>query len=128
MEVPVIRDRRGTIGVIEPSGMLPFDMKRVYYLFDVATGSSRGAHAHKTLSQLLIAVAGSVVVTLTDGDSESEFLLGDPCVALHIPPGYWRSLSQFSEGCVLLVIASAEYSESDYIRQWEEFIAWRNPH
>ena len=124
MDIPVIRGGRGAIGVVEKDLPFPFDLKRVYYLFDVQSKAVRGSHAHKALNQLIIAVSGSFEVNLHDGKTNSTFLLSSPDTGLTVPPGYWRTLSDFSAGSAALVFASEEYDEADYIRDFDEFQAW----
>ena len=104
---------------------VPFDMKRVFYLYDVPGGEGRGAHAHKTLYQLLVAVSGSFSVTLDDGKVKRSFLLNKPYEGLLVVPGIWKTLNDFSSGAVCLCLASEEFDEDDYIRDYHEFLAFR---
>jgi dTDP-4-dehydrorhamnose 3,5-epimerase-like enzyme len=122
--VPANRDHLGALGVVEKSSPFPFPIKRVYFLYDVPSNAVRGSHAHKLLHQLIIAVSGSFEVELDDGRSKSKFLLSSPNVGLTVPPGYWRTLKDFSAGSTALVFASEEYDPSDYIRDYDEFTAW----
>lgn len=115
-------DRKGDISVVENGKTLPFDVKRVYYLYDVPGGESRGGHAHKDLSQLIVAASGSFNVTLDDGNVKRTFLLNRPYQGLYIVPGIWRDLDDFSSGAVCMVLASHEYDPDDYIRNYNEFI------
>ncbi len=115
-------DRKGNISVVENNKDVPFDVKRVYYLYDVPGGESRGAHAHKELSQLIIAASGSFTVTLDDGNVKRSFLLNRPYQGLYVKPGIWRDLDDFSSGSVCLVLASHEYDANDYIRNYDEFL------
>jgi len=124
IDVPVIRDDRGAVGVVERDIPFPFEIKRVYYLFDVPSNAVRGSHAHKSLNQLIIAISGSFSVGLHDGTTKSEFLLSSPDKGLAVPPGYWRTLNDFSAGSAVLVFASAEYDPEDYIRDFAEFQTW----
>ena len=124
VDIPVIRSERGALGVVETDIPFPFDLKRVYYLFDVPSKAVRGSHAHKSLNQLIIAIAGSFRVNLDDGTTSSQFLLSSPDEGLTVPPGYWRTLSDFSAGSAALVFASAEYDPEDYIRDFDDFQAW----
>ena len=117
---------QGNISVVENSIDVPFNVRRCYYLYDVPGGESRGAHAHKKLSQLIVAVSGSFSVTLTDGKVKRTFLLNRPYQGLYVVPGIWRTLDDFSSGSVCLVLASETYQEEDYIRNYEEFLAWKN--
>lgn len=114
-------DRKGNISVVENSKDVPFDVKRTYYLYDVPGGESRGGHAHKELSQLIIAASGSFTVTLDDGNVKRTFTLNRPYQGLYVVPGIWRTLDDFSSGAVCLVLASERYDEADYIRDYEDF-------
>ncbi len=118
-------DRKGDLSVVENGITVPFDVKRVYYLYDVPGGESRGAHAHKELSQLIIAVNGSFRVTLDDGNVKRSFILNRSYQALYVKPGIWRNLDDFSSGAVCLVLASEVYQPEDYIRDYNEFLAFR---
>lgn len=115
-------DRKGNLSVVENGLTVPFDVKRTYYLYDVPGGESRGGHAHRDLSQLIIAASGSFTVTLDDGEVKRTFLLNRPYQGLYIVPGIWRTLDDFSSGAVCLVLASDVYTEADYIRSYDEFI------
>lgn len=117
--------RKGDISVVENGETVPFDTKRLYYLYDVPGGVSRGGHAHKGLWQLVIAASGCFTVTLDDGNVKRAFTLNRPYQGLLIKPGIWRELDNFSSGSVCLVLASEKYDESDYIRTYEEFVKWR---
>ena len=116
-----ISDRRGNLTVIEGNQDIPFDVKRVYYLYDVPGGESRGAHAHKALYQLIIAANGSFTVTLNDGKHKKSYNLNRSYYGLLVVPGIWRVLDDFSSGAVLLCLASEHYEEDDYIRNYKEF-------
>lgn len=116
---------QGNISVVENNKEVPFGIKRVYYLYDVPGGESRGAHAHKELYQLIIAASGSFTVTLDDGEVKRTFLLNRPYQGLLIVPGIWRTLDDFSSGSVCMVLASEKYDEKDYIRTYEEFINYK---
>lgn len=118
-------ERKGNLTVIENGKTLPFDVKRVYYLYDVPGGENRGAHAHKDLSQLIIAASGSFTVTLNDGKCKRSFFLNRPYQGLYVKPGIWRDIEDFSSGAVCLVLASDVYKKEDYIRDYEEFIEFR---
>ena len=113
---------KGNITVVENNKEVPFDIKRVYYLYDIPGGESRGGHAHRELSQLIIAASGSFTITLDDGKVKRTFLLNRPYQGLYVVPGIWRTLDDFSSGSVCLVLASHKYNETDYIRDYEEFI------
>lgn len=125
-------DRKGNLTVVEntpiglPQGSLPFDVKRVYYLYDVPGGESRGSHAHKELSQLIIAASGSFRVTLDDGKCKRTYYLNRPYQGLLVKPGIWRDLDDFSSGAVCMVLASELYAMEDYIRDYDEFLRFRN--
>lgn len=118
-------DRKGNISVVENGKTLPFDVKRVYYIYDVPGGESRGAHAHKNLSQFMVAASGSFRVTLDDGRVKRSFFLNRPYQGLYITPGIWRDLYDFSSGAVCVVLASDIYMAEDYIRDYHEFIQWK---
>lgn len=113
---------KGNITVVENGVSVPFGIKRVYYLYDVPGGESRGGHAHKDLYQLIVAASGSFTVTLDDGKVRRTFLLNRPYQALMVVPGIWRTLDDFSSGAVCLVLASACYTEEDYIRNYSDFL------
>ena len=100
-------------------------MKRVYYLYDVPGGESRGAHAHRELEQLIVAVSGSFTVTLDDGNCKRSFFLNRPYQGLYVKSGMWRTLEDFSSGAVCMVLASDVYKPSDYIRSYDEFVQFR---
>lgn len=116
----------GNLTVVENNSNFPFDVKRVFYLFDIIGGESRGAHAHKDCHQFLIAASGSFEVSLDDGEYKRQVFLNRPSLGLHIPPGVWASEINFSSGSICLVLASHEYDEADYIRDYQEFLKYRN--
>lgn len=118
-------DRKGNLTVVENGQTLPFDVKRVYYLYDVPGGESRGSHAHKNLEQLIIAASGSFTVTLDDGTQKRSFFLNRPYQGLYVKPGMWRDLDDFSSGSVCMVLASEVYQAGDYIRDYQEFLKFR---
>lgn len=118
-------DRRGNLSVVENGITLPFDVKRVYYLYDIPGGEGRGAHAHKNLEQLIVAASGSFTVMLDDGTSKRSFFLNRPYQGLYVKPGLWRDLMDFSSGAVVMVLASDVYQNEDYIRDYKEFIDFR---
>lgn len=118
-------DRKGNLTVVENGDTLPFYVKRVYYIYDVPGGESRGAHAHKELSQLIVAASGSFKVTLDDGKVKRTFFLNRPYQGLYVKPGMWRDLEDFSSGAVCMVLASAVYMAEDYIRDYNEFLKFR---
>ena len=121
IDIPKINNKSGNIGVIENT-TIPFDVKRVYYLFDVPSGAKRGGHAHKKLKQVLIAISGSFDVVLKDGKSKEIITLNKPDKGLLIENNIWRELENFSSGSVCLVLASEEFSEDDYIRSYKEYL------
>lgn len=116
----------GSITAINNAVEVPFDVKRIYYLYDVPGGESRGGHAHRQLQQLIVAVSGSFNLTVDDGVSKSTFQLNSPHAGLLMPSGLWRELDNFSSGSVCLVLASEEYNEEDYFRNYNEFIEYKN--
>lgn len=116
----------GNLTVVENHSAFPFDVKRVFYLFDIAGGESRGAHAHKECHQFLIAASGSFEVALDDGKFKRQIFLNRPDMGLHVPPGVWASEINFSSGAICLVMASHNYNEQDYIRDYQDFISYRN--
>lgn len=125
ISLPKIEDRRGNLSVIE-NDTIPFEIKRVYYLYDVPSGAERGGHAHKNLYQFLVALSGSFDVILNDGNKEKTVTLNKPNVGLLIFPGIWRELQNFSSGSVCLVVASNVYIEEDYIRDFDEFVKYKS--
>lgn len=124
LEIPKIADPRGNLSVIE-SNVIPFEMKRIYYLYDVPSDSFRGGHAHKKLYQFLIAISGSFDVELNDGETSKVITLNKPNKGLLLVPGTWRELNNFSSGAVCLVIASEVFSEEDYIRNYDLFKTYK---
>ena len=122
IELPKITDPRGNLTFIEGNRHIPFEIKRVYYLYDVPGGATRGGHAHKKLEQFIIAISGSFDVVLDDGYERKRFHLNRSYFGLYIPPMTWRELDNFSSASVCLVLASQKYDESDYYRDYAEFI------
>lgn len=122
IELPRHLDRRGNLSVVENGINIPFDMKRVFFIYDVPGGESRAGHAHHTLYEFIIAVGGSFTVHLDDGHTQHSILLNKPYEGLLVPPGIWSHLVDFSSGAVALVLASDFYDEEDYIRDYEEFL------
>jgi hypothetical protein len=125
VDLPVINTDTGTITSLNNSKDLPFDIKRVYYLYDVPNAADRGAHGHKNLRQLIVAASGSFSINLFDGKDSRCFVLNQPNQGLLIVPGIWRELNGFSGGGICLVLASEEYDEDDYIRNYEEFLKFK---
>ncbi len=123
--IPKIKDHRGNLAVVE-NGILPFKMNRVYYLFDIPAGAYRGGHAHKLQQEFLIAISGSFEVVLDDGIQKKTILLNRPDRGLLIDTGIWRELQSFSQGSVCLVLNSGKFDESDYIRDYQTFLASKN--
>lgn len=119
---PVIREPRGNLAVVEELREIPFEIARAYWLFDVPAGSHRGGHAHKRLQQLLVALSGSFDVILDDGVNKKTITLNRPDRGLYLPTGVWRELKNFSAGSVCMVLASEPYDESEYIRDYDEFL------
>ncbi len=118
-------ERKGNLTVVENGNSIPFDVKRVYYLYDVPGGESRGSHAHRELEQLIIAASGSFKVTLDDGKCKRTFFLNRPYQGLYVRLGIWRDLEDFSSGSVCMVLASDVYQADDYIRDYGEFLRFR---
>lgn len=123
IDIPKIKNSKGNIGVIELD-TIPFDIKRVYYLYDVPSSARRGGHAHKNLQQLLVPLSGSFDVVLKDGTEEVTITLNKPDKGLLINNNIWRELENFSSGAVCMVLASEPYSEDDYIREYKEFLKY----
>ena len=125
-ELPKIKNRAGNITPVHNEVEIPFSVKRVFYLYDIPGGESRGAHAHKECHQFLIAASGSFEVLLDDGKTKRQVQLNMPYIGLHIPPGIWASEVNFSSGSVCLVLASHHYDEQDYLRSYDEYLKYTN--
>ncbi|RKS03494.1 FdtA/QdtA family cupin domain-containing protein [Flavobacterium sp. 102] len=125
IEIPKVHDTRGNLSVIE-NDVIPFEMKRVYYLYDIPSGSRRGGHSHKDQQEFLVALSGSFEVVLNDGQQQRKVTLNKPNQGLLIPNGIWRELENFSSGSVCLVIASEVFVEADYIRDYDDFLLSKN--
>jgi len=121
---PIKGDSRGSLIALEGNKDIPFEIKRVYYIFDTKKDVIRGHHAHKTLEQVLICVSGSCTIVLDDGKERSEVLLDKPNIGLYVGPNMWREMKDFTPDAVLLVLASDLYDEADYIRDYSEFLAY----
>lgn len=121
-----IKNRAGNITPIKSGADLPFNIKRVFYLYDIPGGESRGAHAHKECHQLIIAASGGFEILLDDGRTQRIVQLNRPYYALHVPPSIWASEINFSSGSICLVMASHFYNEQDYIREYKDFLKYRN--
>ncbi|MDW8324734.1 MAG: FdtA/QdtA family cupin domain-containing protein [Burkholderiales bacterium] len=122
IELPKITDPRGNLTFVEGMRHVPFEIKRVYYLYDVPGGADRGAHAHKTLHQFIVAMSGSFDVVLNDGDRQRRFQLNRSYYGLYVCPMMWRYLDNFSSGAVCMVLASSPYDPDDYVRDYQEFL------
>ncbi|MDO9256703.1 MAG: FdtA/QdtA family cupin domain-containing protein [Bacteroidales bacterium] len=121
-----IHNRAGNITIVEGQKNIPFDIKRIYYLYDIPGGEDRGGHAHKELRQLIVAASGSFDVMLDDGINKKIVTLNRPNYGLLVVPGIWRELMEFSSGAICLVLASEKYLEFDYIRDYSTFISYKN--
>ena len=121
IELPKIKDIRGNLSFIESLRHVSFDIKRVYYLYDIPAGSERGGHAHKNLHQLVIALSGSFEIVLSHPKESKRIVLNNPAVGLYICPMIWRTLENFSAGAVCLVLASDVFEEDDYFRSYEDY-------
>jgi hypothetical protein len=121
MQLPKVSDPRGNLTFVEENKHVPFEIKRVYYLYDVPGGETRAGHAHKTLQQFIIAASGSFDVNIDDGSRKDTFHLNRSYYGLYLPPMVWRELANFSSGSVCLVLASQLFDERDYIRDYEKF-------
>jgi dTDP-4-dehydrorhamnose 3,5-epimerase-like enzyme len=121
IDFPVVEDTRGNLAFIQ-EGVIPFNLKRVYYLYDVPSGAERGGHSHIKQHAILIALSGSFDVLLEDGNSNKIYTLNRPNKGLHIVNGIWRELQNFSSGAVCLVISDDVFSEEDYIREYDDFL------
>lgn len=122
IELPKISNRSGNITPVTNSINIPFDIKRVFYIYDIPGGEDRGAHAHKECHQFLIAASGSFEIELNDGKTKRTVILNRPNFGLHIPPGIWAAEKGFSSGSVCLVLTSHKYDEGDYIRDYDKYV------
>ena len=125
IELARIYDPRGNLSVAEEQRDVPFDIKRVFWIYDVPGGDSRGGHAHKALYQFIVAANGSFHVNLTDGEKRMSYFLNHPYIGVLVPPGIWASQDDFSSGAVCLVMASDYYDEEDYIRNYDDFLKYK---
>jgi len=125
IELPKISNPQGNLTFVEGNSQIPFDIQRVYYVYDVPGGAERGGHAHKDLHQLIIAMSGSFDITLDDGKDKKKFHLARSYYGLYVCPMIWREIDNFSSGSVLMVLASNKYSEDDYYRDYTEFMRAR---
>ena len=119
------KNRAGNISIIENNSNFPFEVKRVFYIYDIPGGEDRGAHAHRECHQFLIAVSGSFEIEMDDGKNKRTVMLNRPYYGLHIPPGIWAAEKGFSSGAVCLVLTSHKYNEDDYIRYYSDFLKFR---
>lgn len=124
IDLPKIFDARGNLSFVEGGRHIPFNIARVYWIYDVPGGENRGEHAHKTLWQLIVAVSGSFSVMLDDGQTRREVFMNRPYTGLIVPPGVWHHLHDFSSGAVALALASDKYDEADYLRNYDDFIQY----
>lgn len=121
-----IHNRAGNITPVENNIHIPFAVKRVYYLYDIPGGESRAAHGHKQLEQFIVAASGSFDITIDDGINKKTVQLNRPYMGLHIKPGIWRDISNFSSGAICLVLASMLYTEGDYLREYNQFKEYKS--
>lgn len=120
------RDRAGNISIVEKFDHIPFEVKRVFYIYDIPGGESRGAHSHRECHQFIVAASGSFEVEMDDGSNKRTITLNRPYFGLHIPPGIWAAEKEFSSGAICLVLTSQPYNEKDYIRNYQDFLNFRN--
>lgn len=125
MQLPRVYSPSGNITAVNTGQEIPFDIQRVYYLYDVPGGEARGGHAHKDLQQFIVAASGSFDIILNDGKVKRTFNLSRPYMGVFVPPGIWRELDNFSSGAICLVLSSLLYSEADYIRHYNEFLDYK---
>jgi len=126
IELPKISNRAGNITPVTNNVSIPFDIKRIFYIYDIPAGEDRGAHAHKECHQFLIAASGSFEIELNDGSSKRTVSLNRPYYGLHIPPGVWAAEKGFSSGSVCLVLTSHKYKAADYIRDYDEYLEFKS--
>ena len=126
IEIGKIKNRAGNISIIENNQQIPFVIKRIFYLYDIPGGESRGAHGHKECHQFLVAASGAFEVILDDGKTRRQVQLNRPYFGLHIPPGIWASEINFSSGSICMVFASHVYNETDYLRNYDDFLTFIN--
>lgn len=125
IQFPVVAEARGDLTFIEQNEHVPFEIKRVYYLYDVPSGATRAAHAHRNLEQVYISLSGSMDVHLDDGFHKKTFHLNRPHYGLYLPSGMWRSIDNFSSNSVLMVLTNELYNEADYIRDYDDYLTFR---
>ncbi|MFC2765841.1 MAG: FdtA/QdtA family cupin domain-containing protein [Prevotella sp.] len=124
IDLPKIADPRGNLTIAEERKDIPFDIKRVYWVYDVPSGENRGGHAHRQCSEFIVAVSGSFTVTLSNGTEQKTYLLNHPYQGLLVGTGIWRTLDDFSSGAVCLVLASERFAEDDYIRDFDQYLEY----
>lgn len=124
--LPKVNNRSGNITVIENNTEIPFEVKRIFYIYDIPGGESRGAHAHKECHQFLVSASGSFEVHLDDGINKKTVMLNQPYTGLNVPPGIWASEINFSSGAICLVMTSHKFNEDDYIRDYQDFLKFKN--
>lgn len=125
IDFPKILDDRGNLSFFQGSDQVPFEIKRVYWIYDVPGGDKRGGHAYKELEEIIVALSGSFDVILNDGVDEQKYSLNRSYYGLYVPKGMWRQLENFSTNALALIVANAEYDESDYIRNFEDFKSFK---
>lgn len=123
VDLPVFADERGSLSVIQGNTTIPFSIARVFYIYRVAQNAIRGGHAHYKTQQLVLSIAGSFVLELTDGVTTQTYSMNDPARAVYIPPMIWDRLSNFSEDAICMVLASEPYDEADYVRDWGRYLS-----
>jgi len=126
IDLSKIENRSGNITVIENNLDIPFEVKRIFYLYDIPGGESRGAHTHKECHQFLVSASGSFEVHLDDGINKKTVMLNQPYTGLNVPPGIWASEINFSSGAICLVMTSHKFNEDDYIRDYQDFLKFKN--
>jgi hypothetical protein len=124
LEIPRFADDRGSLSVVEGAQHVPFEIRRVYYLYDIPAGKTRAAHGHKRLEQLIIAMSGGFDVVLDDGFERRSFRMDRPDRGLYVAPSMWRDLDGFSGGAVALILASLHFDEGDYLRDYDRFVEY----
>lgn len=125
IHLPKIHSRQGNITPVQNNVNIPFEVKRIYYLYDIPGGESRGAHGHKELESIIIAVSGSFDITIDDGFNKKTVQLNRPYLGLNLKPGMWRDISNFSSGAICLVLASEKFDKNDYLRNYNDFLKFK---
>jgi dTDP-4-dehydrorhamnose 3,5-epimerase-like enzyme len=124
IDIPRFTDERGSLSVVESARLIPFEIRRIYYLYDIPAGQVRAAHGHRRLEQFMVALSGSFEIQIDDGFERRTLRLDRPDRGLYIAPGMWRDLNGFSGGAVCMVLASLYYDEADYLRDYDDFVAF----